>query len=166
MCIAHQIACNCEQVRLPILGANDAWCVMKNRFKQVHGAPKAVEPCKVHPIPKPILSVPVRQGGKHVKWVVGYTRRVDGEIINPVLDRRSRKGVHRMPTPAPKAKPAPFAALPTCAVQRHTSRILPVTRSKSCNAYSPFNIVTANPLFTQQYKNKLNSSTHARHVRN
>ena len=167
MCIAHPIIdCNCEQVRLPTLGAHDAWGVMKNRFKLVHGALKAVEPCKIPPIPKSILSAPLRQGGKHVKWVVGYTGRVDGEGINPVLDRRSRKGVHRMPTPAPKPKRSPCAALPAYAVQMHPSRILPVTRSKSYNAYYPSNRVKPDPLFTQHYKNKLNSSTHTRHVRN
>ena len=168
MCIAHpQIACNCEQVRLPILGSNDAWCIMKNRFKLVHGAPKAVEPSKVPPIPKSILSAPVRRGGKHVKWgTVRCTGRVDSEIVNPLPDLSSRKGVHRMPTPAPKPKRSPCAALPACAVQRHPSRILPVTRSKSYNAYSPSNRVKPDSLFTQQYKNKLNSSTHARHVRN
>ena len=166
MCIAHQIACNCEQVCLPTLGAHDAWCVMKNRFKLVHGAPKAVEPCKVPPIPKSILSAPVRQGCKHVKWVIGYTGRVDGGGINPVLDLRSKKGVHRTPTPAPTPKRAPCAALPACAVQRHTSIRLPVTRNQSCNAYSPSNRVKPDQLFIQHYKNKSNSSTHARHVRN
>jgi len=159
MCIAHpQIVCKCEQVRLPILGANDAWCIMKNRFKLVHGAPKVVEPSKVPPILKSILPPPTRQRVKHVNWATGCTVRV--EVINPSPDLRSRNCVHRTPTPAPKPKRSPFTALPTCAVRRHTSRLLPVTRNQS---YTPSNPVT---VFTQHYKNKSNSSTHARHVRN
>ena len=162
MCIAHpQIVCKCEQVRLPTMGSTDAWRVMQHRFKLVHGT---VETSKVPTILKSVLSAPVRQGGKNVNWATGCTGRV--EVINPVPDRRSKKGVHRMPTPAPKPKRSPCAALPACAVQRHPSRILPVTRSMSYDAYSPSNRVKPDPLFTQHYKNKLNSSTHARHVRN
>ena len=167
MCIAHpQIVCKCEQVRLPILGSNDAWCIMKNRFKLVHGAPKAVEPSKVPPILKSILPAPTRKGGNHVNWATECTGRVYGAAINPLPDRRSMRGIHRTPTPAPKPKRSPFTALPTCAVQRHTSKRLPVTRNQSCNEYTSFNTVTSNQLFIQHYKNKSNYSTHARHVRN
>jgi len=144
MCIAHHTACNCEQVRLPTLGAHDAWRVMQHRFKLVHGAPTVVETCQVPPTPKSI------------------------EVVNTVPGRRSRKSVPWIPTLVPKSKRPPFARIPppACAVQRHPSRILPVTRSKSYNAYSPSNRVKPDPLFTQHYKNKLNSSTHTRHVRN
>ena len=162
MCIAHpQIACNCEQVRLPILGSNDAWCIMKNRFKLVHGAPKAVELSKVPPILKSILPAPVRQGCKHVNWAAGCTGRV--EVINPLPDRRSMRGVHRTPTPAPKAKRSPFNALPACAVPRHTSKRLPVTRNQSCNAYTPFRIQRDPSFQPSTIKTHVNCSLHARH---
>ena len=107
MCIAHQIACNCEQVRLPTLGSADVWRVMRNRFKLAHAnqTERTVERILA---PEPIVKPPVRRVSKHIKWgpvetipmhkpqncirwITSRTVRVDGDVkkAKPVLKQRS-----------------------------------------------------------------------------
>ena len=162
MCIAHHFACKCEQVCLPTLGSQDAWYVMRNRFKIVHGIPAVVDTCKVPPIPKPRLSTPA----KHVKWVIGYTTRVNREVEKPTPVRKQRKVVHSMPTPPmyEQRNALPRIPTPAHAMKRHTSNRLPVTRSASCDVYSPFNRIHADPLFLpKSIKTRGTCLPHARH---
>ena len=97
MCIAHQIACNCEQVRLPTLGSHDTWRVMRNRFKLAHAnqTERTVERILA---PEPIVKPPVRRVSKYTKWepiVIPPVRRVSKHIkwepiVKPPVGRVSK----------------------------------------------------------------------------
>ena len=80
MCLAHFIACECEQVRLPLHNCEVAWRIMGNRFKFANYKPRVSDKVTLPPVA--VSHVPIV--AKYAKFLAPSTVPIVTRVKPPV----------------------------------------------------------------------------------